>query len=140
MRQFVLEVESMPNNTVKGQLKYPVIGEVHIRPTDFRDSSLQQDASQEQVQIEKIDYIVYDPGFVKKGEEVVREMEIRQAWDKEKLQKEILAMFMALGKGEGLKVYEVANRLDQPVNPVKATIERLCEYDNLKKFYVLKRL
>jgi len=41
---------------------------------------------------------------------------------------------------EGWKVDEVADTLNQPKNPVKQIMEKLCLYDRIRKHYVLKRI
>ena len=54
----------------------------------------------------------------------------------DKLQIEILKLFE---KQSGWKIEEIVKALDHPRNPIKEMLQKLCNFDNSKNRYELKK-
>ena len=105
----------------KGELKHAVLGEVTMRPTDFRDAPEEEEnfaSGQAEAKIEVLTDPIADPGLVDVAPRpLLREIRVRL--DDDTLQRRILEIYHQLPPGAGLKVDFVADKLEQPREAVK---------------------
>lgn len=143
--------DSMNKRKIKGQLKHKMVGEAILRPQVIRDQGQVEaskaagnimgntlnDGRKQSIKIELIDTPIYAPPIIRLAEEkAVKDKRVAQSEDI--LQSRVLNLFRT--EKLAWKVDEVSERLDQPKQPVKSMMEKICDFDPIRKHYVLKAI